>query len=233
VKTSVETSGTFVSTSCPQGTWPYTEEAVYQIATYQPAPTLLPEPLVFSWSLNGVPLTGRSGTAEISAQTSYLTPLPGGISLVQTVQVGYSIDQNGILQLTNNPADGNFALSLGLTATDSAGNVFRDTQPFLVLFTGNAVVFSQEYYQQQGICFMILLNNLRHHRFANMPEPMLPAGPGGDPSPDAIAGLVQAVAVSGGSQVDEILAGIQQVYGSSFDRAVFSQLSVEIAQRKG
>ena len=152
-------AGTYHSTFCPVGDFPYTELLQHQAGSYTTLSRMLGTPLALAWSLAIgtpqysvlIPLTGQSGTitSPFPIATLYPTPVPSGHRVNQEVHIGYSITPGGVI-LTNDPTEGNYTVWLQVSATDPVGKTAEDMTP--VDFTGDNVVMGGGFQQKWAQC---------------------------------------------------------------------------------
>ena len=228
-------AGTFTDTSfCKLGDFPFTEYSQTQVGTYEAV--YFGKPHVISFWLadpnnpgNHIQLAGSSGNATVPGiDVQFPFPLPGGTAVTQAVHVGYRIS-GGLIQVTNNPAEGNFALKLGANFTLYWPRfgvwkpmVFEATAT--VQFSGDVVVIGNDYASKLSRCIRTLISKLGEVAFVRNPLVWVPVN---YPPPEEILDFVLAVFKTGTPENEALIPLMKLVHGTSFLRALSSGASLQ------
>lgn len=219
--------------------YPYIEYAQQQRGTYTLTGTLVSQPLIPHFALNGVQLTSKNGTVELSDVNVHF-PMPlgsGGSSVQQTVHIGYSISGDR-LELTNMPSEGNYSIQISATPTDCMGHPVQDNEHndlgsrfISVMFEGDYADIGGGYVQDTQTCIEEMIRKaLQQHK--PVPYPSFQTYPHPDPrliSPEQMIRLIREIAASGLPQADQMLVAMKIAYANAFDRALLSPAAAEPA----
>lgn len=212
---------------CLSGTYPYRSTMCQVTHGFLLTGNLLCEPLTFSATINGIPIPqlGNGGTLSVPNSIG-----AGGGSPPSNVTVDYTTSSDLFsyyaISLTNhNPKEGNFIVYLSVKATDPNGIVheFDANVGFFCNFTsygGGFKAKSQEC-MQQAIEDLVAASHI-----AGLIPPvslvlLLPADAlkGVDPE---LLGFIETVVSSRAPNVTSILELSSLIYGTEFDKAVYS-----------
>lgn len=222
---------------CPPTEFPYTEFAQTQTASYEVVPTLLALPLRILWSIipgDGsapIPLNDpdvpTSGEVAIPNQSvEYPFPSANG-SIVTGVTLHIDSSATGLaIQLTNQPAEGNFMFTLRAQVEDSRSKLL--VAETYVQFEGDTVAMGGGYSEFVSYCerkFGEWLN--KHNQAADVIEPWVPVD---FPAPETLAPYVRMLLNARSPQAATALAEAKFAHGKSFQRAITLPKTIDPTQ---
>lgn len=238
-------SGTFHSTFCAIGDYPYKEYAKLQKGTYTAIATLMGKPLTLTWSICagsvggfGIPTSQSSwvifkdkqGTITIpGAETLNPFPLPTGTSITQDIHIDYTIGDDTI-KLINKPDEDNYYFWLKVKAVDPINN--QDEYEIQGLFEGDDVEIGGGYYEDEAECLDQLNKKFKAITFmAN--QDVLEWVPRDYPPQEQLLGFLDHIIQTEDRDADEMFVRLKLIHGHSFYRALGSQEAVnQIAQKR-
>jgi hypothetical protein len=168
----------------------------------------LVEPVQYSWTVDGQPVTG-SGTLHLTKTVvTAIPPLNGTALYGHQVRLGYQVgirsgppwvDPSGFLQLSARAADYNYSVSVELKGVDVAGRAFFFKN--FVKVTGDLVQFGPDYQAYMAQCALQTMGAIAKLR--TFPEGVPRDG---RPLTDEQIVLVVQEAVNAGAPADAVAA---------------------------
>jgi hypothetical protein len=225
--TNVKNGVLHLTSGCPQGDYPYTEQSQQQEANYEVLSSLMGYPMKLEWSIGAgdavLPLAGLNGNVTVQADSWH----PFAPGTTQNVTISYAIDPSPAvsIHLKNLPSDGNYRVWLMVRATDPLNNV---------AYAGTEIDFEGDHFEVFGSydadlrkCWERLKQEIQ--KVTAKPLNLVHYVPVDHPAPDALANLIRAVASIGGPMSADFLSKLRLAHGINFDRAILSVQRTPVA----
>ena len=139
--------------ACVEGTWPFTRIERAQVARFEATYALATSELIATWSVDGVPIVGTSGSIPLPGkQVRVANQMLNDLKDVRTVTVRYEIEaipQGSRLRLFNAPNDETYNVEVSATLSTAVGS---GSALAWEKFTGVEYQYPSAFYERREAC---------------------------------------------------------------------------------
>lgn len=142
---------------CLEGVWPYRKLSQAQVATFDATYPLAVQPIYASWSANGEPLTGTTGTISLITTVKVATADLADLFDTRFVSIRYEIERlptGSRLRLFNQPVNESYSVDVAVTLRTDIGSAVAETS---VKFVGIRYAYPHELYEERSACLASLV----------------------------------------------------------------------------